>query len=84
MRITLEDGPFGTFVIRSEDGRSQLVQTDWDYPGVATAFGWVSCPWGDTNGTVDCDHRCAHEMIQDAYSFLSERVGESVEDPGYF
>lgn len=26
--------------IVNEDGRSLLVQTDWDYPGVAKAFGW--------------------------------------------
>jgi hypothetical protein len=26
--------------ILSEDGRSVLVQTDWDYPGVANTFGW--------------------------------------------
>lgn len=26
--------------IIADDGRSVLIQTDWDYPGTATAFGW--------------------------------------------
>ena len=26
--------------ILSADGRSLLIQTDWDYPGVADSFGW--------------------------------------------
>jgi len=26
--------------ILSDDDRSILVQTDWDYPGIATTFGW--------------------------------------------
>lgn len=26
--------------IVAEDGRDHLVQTDWDYPGVASSFGW--------------------------------------------
>lgn len=26
--------------ILNDDGRSILVQTDWDYPGVASTFGW--------------------------------------------
>lgn len=28
--------------ILAEDGRSVLVQTDWDYPGVASTFGWTT------------------------------------------
>lgn len=26
--------------IIAEDGRTVLIQTDWDYPGVAGSFGW--------------------------------------------
>ena len=26
--------------IVAEDGRTLLIQTDWDYPGVASTFGW--------------------------------------------
>jgi hypothetical protein len=27
-------------IIDDETGKSRLVQTDWDYPGVASSFGW--------------------------------------------
>lgn len=27
--------------ILGEDGRSILIQTDWDYPGTARTFGWT-------------------------------------------
>jgi hypothetical protein len=84
MKITLEDGPFATFVIRAADGRTILVQTDWDYPGLAATFGWVACDFGDTDGTVDCLHRTASRMMREAYAYLSDHVGDSVDDPGYF
>jgi hypothetical protein len=40
--ITLESGDFGwDYLIRDEDtGKDILIQTDYDYPGVASAFGW--------------------------------------------
>ena len=40
-RVTLENGDVGgTYLLVSSDGRDILVQTDWDYPGVATNLGW--------------------------------------------
>jgi len=48
-------------------------------------LGWVACSQcRDTDGTVDCEHRTALEMITDATNFLDEHTGESFEDPGYF
>lgn len=43
--------------IVADDGRSVLIQTDWDYPGVASSFGWSfqqvqKCP---TCGKVQTD-----------------------------
>mgnify|MGYP001501980442 CR=1 FL=1 len=38
--ITLEDGPYGSYVVRNEDGRSFLVQQDHDFPSIARTFGW--------------------------------------------
>ena len=63
-----------------------LVQTDWDFPGVAQAFGWTPCHCGGTDGTVDCRDcgRTAGEMITEADQYLFEHDGERVEDPGYF
>jgi hypothetical protein len=78
------DSDSGTFVLCADDGRELVIQTDWDYPGVASTFGWSPCPCDQTDGTVDCDHRSASEMIAEAYDFLTEHVGDEVEDPGYF
>ena len=70
-----------------------LVQTDWDYPGFATSFGWdvnsvqregQNCDHA-SDGTVDC--KCgvtASEFISAAYDFLADNDGLTVDDPGYF
>lgn len=72
MRISLEDGPFFTFLVCAESGDTLLVQFDADFPGVARTFGW--------RGTDDR----TPESLWDVYAFLDEHVGSSVEDPGYF
>ncbi len=41
MKITLEEGDFNfCFLLVAEDGRDILIQTDWEYPGIASDFGW--------------------------------------------
>jgi hypothetical protein len=43
MRITWNteiDAPCCPGEIIADDGRTLLIQTDWDYPGVALSFGW--------------------------------------------
>lgn len=84
MKILLADGPHSTFLLCAENGRTALVQTDWDYPGVAARFGWSPCACGATDGTVDCDHQTARDMIAAAREFLETRIGETIDDPGYF
>lgn len=84
MKITLDEGDFGSYVVRAEDGRDFLVQTDWDFPGIASTFGWIPCPCGRTDGTVDCAHKSASQMIADARMFLDENIGVTADDPGYF
>lgn len=59
---------------------SALVQSDWDFPGVASRMGFVPCPCGATDGTVDCAHRTASEMIAAAYDFIRARAGEPFAD----
>ena len=67
--ITLESGSFGwDYVLANDAGKSILIQSDNDYPGVAMTFGWD----GDDDD------------IQGAQEFLDDNVGASVEDPGYF
>ncbi len=82
--ITLEAGQFGNYLIVNDDGADLLVQTDWDYPGLASSFGFVPCECGETDGTVNCAHKTATEMINDAVTFLDDNLGKRVEDPGYF
>jgi hypothetical protein len=83
--ITLEDGQFGTYIVRSiETGDDLLVQTDWDFPSLASAFGFVSCDCGYTDGTVDCEHKSATQMICEAREYLDDHIGDVAEDPGYF
>ena len=72
MRITLEPGPYFTFLLKAECGDSRLVQIDTDFPGVARSFGWEGPP------------RETKESIWDAYEFLEEHVGADIDDPGYF
>ena len=53
---------------------TRLIQTDWDFPGVATHIGFEPCECGATDGTIDCEHRTAAEMISAAYDFLEEHA----------
>ena len=83
-QITLEHSQFGNYLITHDDGRDVLVDIDWDYPGLASTFGWCPCDCGATDGTVDCDHRTAGDMITEAAQYLDDHIDETVEDPGYF
>ena len=83
--ITLEQGQFGSdYILEHCNGETVLIQTDWDYPGTAASFGWVPCECGETDGTVDCPHKTAGDMIAAASEFLDNAIGKTVEDPGYF
>ena len=72
MKVTLEYGPFFTFLLQNETGANRLVQHDTDFPGVARSFGWS----GNAHETG--------EAIWDAYEFLERNVGVDIDDPGYF
>jgi hypothetical protein len=73
-----------------EDELGILVQTDWDYPGTASTFGWSPCTEcegdckGITDGTVDCAQKSASAMISEAGEYLDEHIGDIADDPGYF
>jgi hypothetical protein len=75
-----------------DEANTVPVQTDWDYPGIASTFGWTpepdpgGCTHDGTDGTVDCTTcgRTASEMIAEAQEFLDDHLGTVVEDPGYF
>lgn len=75
--------PAGFLIVRDgaapmED--SVLIQSDWDYPSVASRTGFVPCECGATDGTIDCPHHTASEMISAAYEWLEARDGQSFPD----
>lgn len=77
------DEETGTYL--ADDDNTILIQTDWDYPSVASTFGFVPCEsCRFTDGTVDCEHHTASEMITAAAEFLDAHIGAIAEDPGYF
>lgn len=93
------DAPCIGEIIASDGKTTRLVQSDWDYPGVASTFGWTIqnvqkdddptynfCEHSGTDGTVDCKE-CgitASEFITSAGNWLSDNDGVTAEDPGYF
>ena len=86
-QIQLEDGQFGwDFILKDiATGETKLIQSDYDYPGTASTFGWAPCH-SETDGTVDCPvcGKKASDLIGEAGQYLTGHVGEVVEDPGYF
>lgn len=82
--------------IVAADARTILIQTDYDYPGVASTFGWCTrnvqqdddahCDHSGTDGTIPCPE-CgldASVFIANAREFLDDNDGLTVDDPGYF
>lgn len=88
-RLRLEQSPEGApnFCFGLYDTETSecvvFVQSDWDYAGLASSFGWVPCPCGHTDGTVDCPHRKVSDMLSEAFDWLAERDGQEIDDPGY-
>jgi len=66
-----------------DDEHTILIQSDWDYPSLASNLGYVACECGATDGTIDCQHKTASEMIEDAIDFLDDNLGVEFDDPGY-
>lgn len=83
-------------IVSADGSESILVMTDWDWPGVASTFGWSlrdlrldgypPCEHAGTDGTIDCPE-CGmptHEFIVAAGAWLSDHDGATADDPGYF
>ncbi len=84
-QIILGSERFGCYLITNlETDEDILVQTDFDHPGLASSFGYVACKCGETDGTVDCPHKTAGEMIIAATEYLDNNLGMITDDPGYF
>jgi hypothetical protein len=79
--------PCGFLIVRdgadpysADPADTVLVQSDWDFPGVASRIGLAPCDCGRTDGTVDCRHKTATEMISAAYDYCRDRAGEPFAD----
>jgi len=79
MKVTLGEGPYGSFILQGEREDELLIQQDWDMPLTASLFGWTPCVCGRTDGTIDCNHRSVADMISDARAFLEACVGQSID-----
>ena len=84
MMISIEPSHGCYLLTNDQDSRDILIQTDFDFPGVARTFGWSPCHSG-TDGTVDCPSckRTASQLISEAAEYLDNNP-DPVEDPGYF
>ena len=91
MKVTLDNGLYGWdyYVVR-EDGESDLIQSDWDYPSTARTFGWSGvhrgkdgrfCNSGATDGTVDCRDCGATrtQLLGLAQDYLDAHIGDTVQ-----
>ncbi len=61
-----------------DDDRTVAIDSDWDFPAVASSMGWQACECGRTDGTVDCIDckRQVSAMISEAYDYIEHRAGE--------
>jgi hypothetical protein len=97
-KLQLKKGPEGApnfcFGLYDEQGRCwAFVQTDWEYPSLANAFGWQvkrvrgkdpECEHDGTDGTVDCPGCVTtSEFLAHAYDFLAGKDGEWTEHHEY-
>lgn len=58
-------------------------QSDWDFPFIAGLLGYVPCDCGLTDGTVDCEHKTATDMILSAATFLDARLNKTFSSKKY-
>lgn len=87
-KIMLCEGNFGwDFEICEvrKNGKSVLIQTDWDYPGAASLFGWTpkrrkGCTHDGTDGTVDCKAcgKSTSDFLSEAHDYLSSHTGKVI------
>lgn len=61
--------------IVAQDGQTRLIDTDWDYPGTASTFGWTlkdvqRCKWCKRVQTITCD--------TDEEKFVCEHCGKNI------
>ena len=88
--LRLDSAQYGNYLLTEVDdngvetGKDMYIQTDWDFPSIASNFGYTPCKHcRSTDGTVDCEHSTASEMIERAQNFLDSHIGDYCDNPGY-
>lgn len=80
MKYTLTQAPNGStndcFGLVRGDTCHHFIQFDWDRASLASLLGWVSCHCGKTDGTIDCEHNTAQQMLGNAFDYLSDNAGK--------
>lgn len=98
MKITLDSNPSDApccLKITAENGQDLLVQTDWDWPGIASHFGWDKTEVLSDNATAyfnrfeltlprECAKDCSHqgpcdEDVEYWYLKLHESIWPNVD-----
>lgn len=74
---------YGNYTLTNENGKNIYYQTDWDFPALAQMFGYVPCNECGTDGTIDCEHKTATQMIREAQEFLDDEPYGEI-DPELF
>lgn len=85
MKLTLQ-GPDdeGCFFLADDQGRDwRLVARYKDHAFGAALFGWEACEECETDGTADCPHRTAKEMLAEAREVLLDHIGDDIEAPAH-
>ncbi len=71
--IVCQVNPYDHSYSTRDESRTVLIQSDWQWPALARAFGWREPPEADES-----------QQVQEAGQFLNECLGRIVDDPGYF
>lgn len=76
----VEANNYGHYLLKAESGAEKYYQVDYDFPGLAGLFGWVPCGECNlTDGTVNCEHKRAGDMIGEAAAFLDDEPSGEVD-----
>lgn len=74
------------YLVTEEDGSTELVQTDWEYPALAERLGWrlqdvqqeedEPCDHSGTDGTITCQEcgLTAGDFIASAMEYIDNQI----------
>jgi hypothetical protein len=80
MFASIESNKYGHYLLVPETGEPVYYQSDYSYPPLAAMFGFEPCgECRSTDGTVDCQHKTASQMIQESIEFLDDEPSGEVE-----